>query len=64
MFDFLKENDFSPFPAWQVQSFARQILVAVEFLHGIGLVHTDLKPGEFLCFLLFWGGGGRILGVG
>lgn len=36
------------FPASHVQSFARQMLLSVCFLHDLGLVHTDLKPENIL----------------
>lgn len=48
IFDFLKENHFSPFPTWHIQSFARQIIEAVEFLHSLRLIHTDLKPENLM----------------
>ncbi|KAJ3083067.1 dual specificity protein kinase kns1 [Quaeritorhiza haematococci] len=48
VFDFLKENQFNPFPMWQIQSFARQILEAVAFLHDLRLIHTDLKPENLM----------------
>lgn len=48
VYDFLKENDFAPFPRFQIQSFARQLLGSVAFLHDLHLVHTDLKPENIL----------------
>ncbi len=64
VYDFLKDNDFAPFPRHQIQSFARQLLgsVACKFLHclfvkpklpssvlhDLKLVHTDLKPENIL----------------
>ncbi|GJE85514.1 ual-specificity kinase family protein [Phanerochaete sordida] len=48
VYDFLKENDFAPFPRSQIQSFARQLLGSVAFLHDLHLVHTDLKPENIL----------------
>ncbi|OZJ04008.1 hypothetical protein BZG36_03624 [Bifiguratus adelaidae] len=48
MFDFLKENEFCPFPPHQIQQFAKQLLVSVAFLHELRLVHTDLKPENIL----------------
>jgi len=44
----LKENDFAPFPRHHIQSFARQLLGSVAFLHDLHLVHTDLKPENIL----------------
>ncbi|KAI1265116.1 kinase-like domain-containing protein [Xylariaceae sp. FL1019] len=48
VFDFLKSNNFVPFPNSQIQSFARQLLTSVAFLHDLSLVHTDLKPENIL----------------
>mmetsp|Transcript_31694 Transcript_31694/g.83758 ORF Transcript_31694/g.83758 Transcript_31694/m.83758 type:complete len:386 (-) Transcript_31694:440-1597(-) len=48
LYDFLKSNDYIPFPLYCVQSFARQMLEAVQFLHEMSLVHTDLKPENVL----------------
>jgi dual-specificity kinase/CDC-like kinase len=43
LYDWLKQHAHAPFPTCYVRSFARQLLAAVGFLHGMGLVHTDLK---------------------
>lgn len=48
VFDFLKGNQFTPFPSSQIQSFAKQLLTSVAFLHELELVHTDLKPENIL----------------
>jgi dual-specificity kinase len=48
VFDFLKGNNFVPFPNSQIQNFARQLLTSVAFLHDLNLVHTDLKPENIL----------------
>ncbi|KAG9305441.1 hypothetical protein G9A89_021159 [Geosiphon pyriformis] len=48
LFDFLKANDFNPFPLNQIQHIAKQLLSSVDFLHNLGLVHTDLKPENIL----------------
>lgn len=49
IFDFLKENDFNPFPYTQIRDFAYQLLKAVAFLHDeLKLVHTDLKPENLM----------------
>ena len=51
MFDFLRDNDFHPFPLRDIKKFAYQMLSAVAFLHSIELIHTDLKPGMFLFYV-------------
>ncbi len=43
LYDFLKGQKYHPFPIHCVRDFARQLLEALEFLHGFGLIHTDLK---------------------
>ncbi|KAJ1566336.1 dual specificity protein kinase kns1 [Cladochytrium tenue] len=48
IYDFLKSNSFCPFPLWQIQQFGRQLVEAVHFLHGNGLIHTDLKPENLM----------------
>lgn len=48
IYDFLKSNKYLPFPASHVQSFARQLLSSVAYLHDLNLVHTDLKPENIL----------------
>ncbi|KAK7432503.1 serine threonine protein kinase CMGC group [Neonectria magnoliae] len=48
IFDFLKGNGFVPFPNSHIQSFAKQLLTSVAFVHDLGLVHTDLKPENIL----------------
>jgi dual-specificity kinase len=48
VYDFLKENEFAPFPRNHIQSFAKQLLGSVAFLHDLHLIHTDLKPENIL----------------
>lgn len=48
VFDFLKENEFMPFPSTHIWSFAKQLLQSVAFLHSLQLIHTDLKPENIL----------------
>lgn len=48
IYDFMKSNGFHPFPGGHVQSFAKQLLKSVSFLHDLSLVHTDLKPENIL----------------
>ncbi|KAI9711250.1 MAG: dual specificity protein kinase kns1 [Bogoriella megaspora] len=48
VFDFLKANQFVPFPSTHIQSFARQLFTSVAFLHDLNLIHTDLKPENIL----------------
>ncbi|KAK5004067.1 serine threonine protein kinase CMGC group, partial [Cryomyces antarcticus] len=48
VFDFLKSNQFVPFPSSHIQGFARQLFTSVAFLHDLNLIHTDLKPENIL----------------
>ncbi|KAI7869018.1 kinase-like domain-containing protein [Spinellus fusiger] len=48
IFDFLKSNEFRPFPSHHIQQFAKQLLTSVSFVHDLKLIHTDLKPENIL----------------
>eukprot|EP00123_Amoebidium_parasiticum_P015556 comp23029_c5_seq2/m.36810 comp23029_c5_seq2/g.36810 ORF comp23029_c5_seq2/g.36810 comp23029_c5_seq2/m.36810 type:complete len:522 (-) comp23029_c5_seq2:609-2174(-) len=48
IFDFLKQNDFHPFPVDQIQIITYQLIRAIKFMHSIKLTHTDLKPENIL----------------
>ncbi|XP_070534023.1 dual specificity protein kinase CLK2-like [Ptychodera flava] len=48
VFDFLKENNYIPYPIDQVRHIAHQMCLAVKFLHSNKLTHTDLKPENVL----------------
>lgn len=43
LYDFLTRNHDIPFALDAVRAVARQLDAALAFLHGIGLIHTDLK---------------------
>ncbi len=48
LYDVIKMNHYRGFSMKLVQSFFRQILRSVGFLHKIGYTHTDLKPENIL----------------
>lgn len=64
VFDFLKSNEFRPFPIHHIQKFAKQLLTSVAckcfttlvigvtklvvVIHELKLIHTDLKPENIL----------------
>ncbi|GAA5852762.1 hypothetical protein JCM8547_002619 [Rhodosporidiobolus lusitaniae] len=48
VFDYLKDNDYAPFPLVHVQSFAKQLLTSLAYVHDSKLIHTDLKPENIL----------------
>ncbi|KAK2591376.1 dual specificity protein kinase kns1, partial [Conoideocrella luteorostrata] len=48
VYDFLRRNQFAPFPNSHIQSIAHQLLTSVAYLHDLRLIHTDLKPENIL----------------
>ncbi|XP_050666834.1 probable serine/threonine-protein kinase dyrk2 isoform X2 [Leptidea sinapis] len=48
VFDFLKDNNYQPYPLEQVRHIAYQLIHSVLFLHDNKLTHTDLKPENIL----------------
>ncbi|KRF99710.1 uncharacterized protein Dwil_GK22547, isoform F [Drosophila willistoni] len=48
VFDFLRENNYEPYPLDQVRHMAYQLCYSVKFLHDSRLTHTDLKPENIL----------------
>jgi dual-specificity kinase len=46
LYDHMQDSSFRGFSLSQIRSLAKQMLLSVEFLHRLGLVHTDLKPGK------------------
>jgi dual-specificity kinase len=48
LYDFMKSNKFRTFPHHQLVLISKQILRAVEYLHSLGICHTDMKPENLL----------------
>ena len=48
VFDFLKSNNYVPYPLNQVRHIAYQLCHAVKFMHDNRVTHTDLKPENIL----------------
>lgn len=48
VFDFLKDNNFVPYPLEQVRQISYELCHAVNFLHKNRVTHTDLKPENIL----------------
>ncbi|XP_076678625.1 CDC like kinase darkener of apricot isoform X2 [Andrena cerasifolii] len=48
VFDFLRDNNYQPYPLEHVRHIGYQLCYAVKFLHDNKLTHTDLKPENIL----------------
>jgi len=48
VFDFMKDNEYHPYPLEQVRHMAYQLIYSCKFLHDSRLTHTDLKPENIL----------------
>ncbi|CAK9796313.1 Serine/threonine-protein kinase Doa [Anthophora plagiata] len=48
VFDFLRDNNYQPYPLVHVRHIGYQLCYAVKFLHDNKLTHTDLKPENIL----------------
>lgn len=48
VYEFLRQNNFEPFPIDQVRHISQQLCTAVAFLHQNAMTHTDIKPHNIL----------------
>ena len=48
VYEFLKDNEYHPYPLRQVRQMSYELSEAVNFLHRNRLTHTDLKPENIL----------------
>lgn len=48
LYEVTSNQNGKPFPLVTVQSYLRQILLGLEFLHGSGYFHRDIKPENIL----------------
>ncbi|RNA38194.1 Homeodomain-interacting kinase 2 [Brachionus plicatilis] len=48
LYDFLKQNKFSPLPLKCIRPVVQQVLVALSKLKKLGLIHADLKPENIM----------------
>jgi len=50
VFDFLKDNNYEPYPLEHVRSISYELCLSVDFIHSHRLTHTDLKPENILFY--------------
>ena len=48
VYEFLKDNEYHPYPLRQVRQMSYELSEAVNFLHRNRITHTDLKPENIL----------------
>lgn len=48
LYDFLKQNKFSPLPLKFIRPILQQVLTALLKLKQLGLIHADLKPENIM----------------
>ncbi|XP_010552100.1 PREDICTED: serine/threonine-protein kinase AFC2 isoform X2 [Tarenaya hassleriana] len=48
IYDFLRKNNYRPFPIDLVREIGWQLLECVAFMHDLRMIHTDLKPENIL----------------
>ncbi|XP_053362151.1 homeodomain-interacting protein kinase 3a isoform X1 [Clarias gariepinus] len=48
LYDFLKQNKFSPLPLKVIRAMLQQVAMALRKLKSLGLIHADLKPENIM----------------
>uniref|UniRef100_A0A915IVT8 Protein kinase domain-containing protein n=1 Tax=Romanomermis culicivorax TaxID=13658 RepID=A0A915IVT8_ROMCU len=48
LYDFLKQNKFTPLPLYCIRPIVQQVLTALAKLKQLGLIHADLKPENIM----------------
>lgn len=53
VFDFLRDNNYEPYPMEHIRHISYQLCYSVKFLHDNKLTHTDLKVNDLFMLLNF-----------
>ncbi|XP_071331170.1 homeodomain-interacting protein kinase 1-like isoform X2 [Trachinotus anak] len=48
LYDLLQERDWKPLSLNEIRPIAKQLLVALDALKGLGILHTDIKPDNVM----------------
>lgn len=48
LYDFLKQNKFTPLPLKYIRPITQQVLTALKKMKSLGLIHADLKPENIM----------------
>ena len=48
LYHYLYDNNFRPFPDSHIKNISKQIIEAVNYVHGLGIIITDLKPENII----------------
>jgi dual-specificity kinase len=48
LYDYIKKNKYKGYPISYVQTFAKQIITGLSFIHKCNMIHSDLKPENIL----------------
>ena len=48
LYEFIKENNYRGFYIDQILAIAKQMFEGLDFIHRIGIIHTDIKPENIL----------------
>jgi len=48
VYEFMKSNQFRPFPITQARKISYQLIDGITHLHSLNIIHTDLKPENMI----------------